>query len=244
MNRSAGSLLPWTVGIVIPARDEEALIATCLTAVDAASRSVQDAAPGSVVDIVVVLDSCTDGTAEVVARYPGVRTVTTAIGVVGAARALGVAAVAERARDPRGVWIACTDADSAPPEDWLVRQLTIAEQGHALVAGVVRVDPEDPHLSAKVAQAVDPVEGIPDGHDRVYGANLGFTLQAYLDVGGFASLPAHEDVQFVGQARRHGVPSFASGKLKVLTSSRVVGRAPEGFAVWLREQGAGQELVS
>lgn len=240
-----GALLPWTVGVVVPARNEEALIGRCLEALADAATRLRQAAPGCTVDIVVVLDSCTDRTAEIVAQFPEVRTVTTDVGTVGAARALGVAAVADRVHDPRGVWIACTDADSAPPPEWLVGQLTIAEQGHALVAGVVWVDPDDPDLPSEIAHAVEESHtGVPDGHDRVHGANLGFTLQTYLDLGGFAPTPAHEDVLFVRHARARGVPSFASGSLPVLTSARLEARAPQGFAAWLREQCPPEDLAS
>ncbi|MDO5501820.1 MAG: glycosyltransferase [Actinomycetia bacterium] len=239
------ALLPWTVGIVVPARNEEALIGRCLEALAVAVTRLHEVAPGCVVDIVVVLDSCTDRTAERVAQFPGVRTVSTDVGTVGGARALGVASVTERICDPRGVWIACTDADSAPPPDWLVGQLTIAEQGHALVAGVVYVDPDDPDLPRELVHAVEESHsGIPDGHEQVHGANLGFTLQTYLDVGGFAPVPAHEDVLLVGRARSHGVPSFATGALPVLTSARLDARAPEGFSAWLREQQPREDLAS
>lgn len=239
------ALLPWTVGIVVPARNEEALIGRCLEALAVAVDRLLEVAPGCVVDVVVVLDSCTDRTAEIVATFPCVRTVTTAAGTVGAARGLGVAAVAELVRDPRGVWIACTDADSAPPPDWLVGQLAIAEQGHALVAGVVYVDPEDPDLPRELVHAVEESHsGVPDGHERVHGANLGFTLQTYLDLGGFAPAPAHEDVLFVGSARSRGIPSFATGSRPVLTSARLDARAPFGFSTWLREQQPREELAS
>lgn len=241
----AAPLLPWTVGIVVPARNEEELIGRCLEALDAAVSELRRVAPGCVVDTVVVLDSCTDRTEEIVRGVPGVRTVSTDVGTVGGARAVGVAAVAERVHDPRGVWIACTDADSAPPVDWLTGHLTVAEQGHALVAGVVHVDPDDPDLPRELRHAVeDSPGGVPDGHDRVHGANLGFTLQTYLDLGGFAPVSAHEDVCFVGQARARGVRSFASGSFRVLTSARLEARAPQGFSAWLREQRPCEDLVS
>lgn len=237
--------LPWTVGVVVPARNEEALIGRCLGALKAAEDELRRVAPGCAVDTVVVLDSCTDGTEEIVRRVPWVRVVTTDVGTVGQARAVGVAAVAERVRDPRGVWIACTDADSAPPAHWLIDQLVIAEQGHALVAGVVHVDPDDPDLPRELLHAVEEdLGGVADGHERIHGANLGFTLQTYLDLGGFAPLSAHEDVCFVGQARSRGVPSFASGSLRVLTSARIDARAPEGFSAWLHGQRPREDLVS
>jgi hypothetical protein len=56
---------------------------------------------------------------------------------VGAARAAGVrAALAELGAD---LWLACTDADSEVPPDWLTRQLAHVRLGAEVVIGTVRV---------------------------------------------------------------------------------------------------------
>ena len=58
---------------------------------------------------------------------------------------------------------------------------------------------------------------------------------AYLRVGGFPPVPAHEDRLLVEAVRRAGGRVVSTGSSPVLTSGRLVGRAPEGFAQHLRE---------
>ena len=68
---------------------------------------------------------------------------------------------------------------------------------------------------------------------HVHGANLGVRLSVYLDAGGFASVTHDEDVQLVDALLRLGV-TVAPGVV-VSTSGRHVGRAPAGFADYLRD---------
>ena len=238
----------WEVGIVVPARDEERLIRRCLTALSTACTRLLAERPLTRVRTVAVLDSCTDRTAEIVAEFPEVTAVTIRAGRVGTARAAGIAALAGDVCGPRGprgpraartarrTWIASTDADSAVPESWLVDQLALADTGVELVTGFVTTDLSD---TPPAVRGLAPTRThLQDGHPYVYGANLGFTLQTYLDVGGIAPLRAHEDVAFVEHARRHGVRCHASGSICVLTSGRTEGRTPQGYATYLRDLAA------
>lgn len=216
----------------MPARDEEGLIGRCLSALGVAVARLRAVRPHTTVRTVVVLDRCTDRTARVVATFPEVDALTVDAGRVGRARAEGVDHLIADLGDPRRAWVASTDADSAVPETWLVNQLALADDGAELVTGFVTTDLSDTPDELR-GLAPTPTH-LPDGHPLVYGANLGFTLRAYLTAGGFAPLRAHEDVEFVEHARRHGVRCHASGSICVLTSGRVEGRAPEGFATYLR----------
>ena len=223
----------WRVGVVVPARDEEDHVVRCLDAIDAAIRELTSTRPGVRCDVVVVLDRCTDRTAELVAARPGVLTVDCDAGLVGDARARGVQRIAAAASDPHRTWIACTDADSVVPRHWLSAQLDHADDGHEMVVGLVGVDPAE--LDPEVRSRLDTERSIADGHPHIYGANLGFTLAAYQELGGFEPLPAHEDVTLVQAARRARMSVHASGSLRVLTSARLSGRTPHGFASHLRE---------
>jgi hypothetical protein len=53
-------------------------------------------------------------------------------------------------------------------------------------------------------------------------------------VGGFASVPLHEDVELVARLRRAGAVVVATGAGEVITSARAVGRADGGYAEYLR----------
>lgn len=215
--------------VVVPVHDEEELLGACLASVATAA----DAA-GVPVDLVVVLDDCRDGSADV-ARGAGAPTVTVHAGAVGVARAAGVdAGLALRADDPRGVWIACTDADTVVPPHWLATHRALADAGADVLVGTVRPDPRDLTPRQLAAWRATRVPGRPNGH--VHGANLGVRADAYLRAGGFAPLVEHEDVDLVARLRADPtVVVRASDAADVVTSGRTVGRTPGGYAGYLRD---------
>ena len=71
------------------------------------------------------------------------------------------------------------------------------------------------------------------GHRHIHGANLSFNSEAYLNVGGFAPLACHEDVDLVNRFKAQGYDILWSNKVRVTTSSRLEARASEGFAAFL-----------
>lgn len=221
--------------VVVPARDEEKTIARCLDALEAAVAQLRRVrgtdCPG--VTIVVVLDRCVDATREIVVRRPTVETVVSSAGTVGAARALGIetalaAAVARR----ENIWIANTDADSAVPTDWLCVQLDAAEAGHGVLLGAVRPDMDGldaEHLAHYLAR--HPLREL---HRNVHGANLGLRADHYVAAGGFTAVATGEDVRLVAEIEKLRVSVVSSARAAVLTSSRLHGRAPDGYAAVLR----------
>lgn len=221
--------------VVVPARDEEELLDRCLRSLDRARARLAERRPGVRSHTVVVLDSCVDGSAAVVAGHDcaGLEIRAASVGV---ARAAGVDA--GRARwgqaDPRRTWVASTDADSEVPGGWLTAQVGAADAGADLLLGSAHPDPVATPLAVLAAwrerdRALDP-------RARVHGANLGVRLSAYDRVGGFPPVPEHEDVLLVDALRRAGVPE--DGCPTVVTSARTLGRAPGGFAGYLRELSA------
>ncbi len=220
------------VHVVVPARDEEQHLGATLESVLVAAHVVRRGW-GVQVEVTVVLDSCTDGSADVVRHYPGVHAVTADVGVVGAARAAGVEHAARTTPARSRAWIACADADTRVPESWLSAQLLLAQHGYDLVIGTVTPDPAD--LRPRLLRAWRARHQLGEGHPHVHGANLGFALSAYLRVGGFADLASGEDVDLVERLRAARVPWRATDRTRVLTSGRHLGRAEAGFAAYLRE---------
>ncbi|QOD44407.1 glycosyltransferase [Clavibacter zhangzhiyongii] len=217
------------VAIVIPARDEEALVGRCIASVGVAAERAR--AAGVEVRVILVADDCRDRTAEV-ARAAGVEVIESAAGRVGAARARGVdAALAGWDGAEAELWIACTDADSEVPPAWITSQLQLADAGTDVVVGTVR--PELAGLSpAQVAAwQATRVPGVANGH--VHGANLGVRADAYTAAGGFPAVVEHEDVDLVARLREAGARITASAAGEVLTSSRRDGRTPGGYAGYL-----------
>ena len=203
--------------VVIPARDEEALIEACL-------ESVAQAAPAAL--IVVVADSCVDATASIARRFGTVIEVNAAS--VGKARRAGVAA-AIAAADSSDLWIANTDADSVVPPNWMQQQLALAAD---VVVGTVRPAANDLSESEWIAWHATHDDGQALGH--VHGANLGFRGDAYLTVGGYAPLDEHEDNDLVHRLHTAGFTISATDQCEVVTSGRRIGRTPGGYAGYLR----------
>jgi hypothetical protein len=232
------------ITVVIPARNEERLIDRCLDAVEQARRHLDRHRPDVTVEVVVVLDACTDGTAQVVALREGVTAIAVDVAQVGAARQAGIREVTERGvqaseRAVRHVddgahWVANTDADTVVPASWLLEQLTLAEHpsgGCDVVVGVALPDPAE--LADDVLALWHARHRLVEGHEHVHGANLAFRLSSYLDAGGFEPLPVHEDVRLVERMRARGARVVATARVRVRTSARTAGRAPSGFAAYL-----------
>jgi len=214
--------------VVLPVRDEERLLPAALDAVERAADRAR--ATGVTVDVVVVLDSCTDGSARVCAARAGVVVRHTAAGRVGAARAAGCGhALATSPVAPGRTWLACTDADSVVPQHWLVHHLRLAGAGADAVLGTVRV-PDWRSWPGAVRTAYDAAYHGVEGHPHVHGANLGVRGNAYRAAGGFGPVAADEDVALVAALRRGGHRVVSTARAAVATSARAVGRAPAGFS--------------
>ncbi|MGH1548046.1 glycosyltransferase [Leifsonia poae] len=212
------------IAVVIPARDEEGTLEACLASVEEAADRV-----GVPVDIVLVLDACTDGSAQIAARHPRVRTASVAFRNVGRSRAHGVE-LALAAPDDHGLWLAFTDADSRVPRGWLAQHLRAGARADAYIGAVVPVlDDLDP-IRRRVW-----VDGHPPGATlgHVHGANLGMRASAYRRAGGFAPLDTAEDVDLAERLRASGAVILSSEREPVLTSARLAGRAPRGYAGYL-----------
>lgn len=216
------------LAVVVPAHDERELLAAALDAIAVAAAKVE-----LPVTVVVVLDSCTDGTEQVLVGRD-VTVVTTDQRSVGAARAVGVDAVLRSHGDLRSLWIACTDADTVVGVSWLLEHVRIADGGADLALGTVllSLDHEPPRLVAAWIRAYDAREG----HRHVHGANLGVRASTYVRAGGFDPVPVDEDVRLVDAVLADPAAHVVrTNRMPVVTSGRLVARAPDGFAGYLRQ---------
>ncbi len=223
---------PWQVLVVVPARNEEVTLAACLGSIDRAVDNLRLTRPAVGVRVVVVLDSCTDRSAEVLARFAHVTGVVVGLGRVGATRAAGVLAAREAGlRHPaQRTWLASTDADGEVPGDWLTGQLDRADRGAHAVVGMVQPQRGLPEPLRMRWHALHPAR---EDHDHVHGANLGIRLDHYDAVGGFEPLEEHEDVRLVERLEESGARLVRTAAGCVTTSSRRLGRTPGGFAAYL-----------
>ena len=227
------------MAVVLPARNEEELLPAALSSVHAAARALGAADLGGrrvSVSVTVVLDSCTDSSAEEAYRARGLwspeldlRILAGSFGAVGAARAAGIAAQPLRS----GLWIANTDADTVVPEHWLLHQHRLASAGYGLVLGTAVPDPAD--LTDDELRAWQQLHPLGEGHPHIHGASMGFSAGAYHRAGGFAPLASHEDVDLAARIKAVGTAWTATDTMRVVTSGRRDGRAPEGFSRFLRQ---------
>jgi glycosyltransferase involved in cell wall biosynthesis len=212
------------VRVVVPAHDEERRIGSCLRAL----RTAADRARVRV-DVVVVLDACSDATDAICAGHAA-RTIAVPWRNVGAARAIGFAGTP----DTSDLWLATTDADTQVAPDWLDAQLRLADAGADAVLGVVDVDGWSAHppgtrlAFARLYEGTEPGSAGP--HRHVHGANLGVRASTYRRVGGFSPLPVGEDHDL---ARRLDLdPTLTvvrSTAVRATTSARRDPRAAGGF---------------
>ena len=221
----------WHIAVLIPARNEELLLARCLRSVRAAQLHL----PANVSsDLVVVADSSVDDTYRIacsLTRQAGL-VIRTDVACVGAARALAAEAALGRAATPaERCWLANTDADCEVPETWLADQLARAAEGYAAVAGIIEVDSFAEH-DAEVPNRFRLSYLLhPDGtHPHVHGANLGVRADVYLAAGGWNPLHTAEDHDLWNRLKAGRHRAVADTRLSVLTSGRRIGRAPDGFA--------------
>ena len=210
------------IGIVIPAHNEERLIGDCLNAVVIAAE--HPSLQGQPVEILVVLDHCSDNTGAVVTAK-GITSVDVCFRNVGKARAVG----AEQLLKAGARWLAFTDADTVVPPDWLARQI---EFGADAVCGTVEVDSWSGHGEAVRTKYLALYQFI-ENHRHIHGANLGLSAEAYRNAGGLQHLIAHEDVQLVADLERIGAHIVWTATNPVITSARRDYKCSGGFGDYL-----------
>lgn len=225
-----------TLAVVVPARNEQRTLPRCLSALAAAEIELRrrHGTNAPQLRVVVVLDRCVDDTALVAAQHVGVETVVSLAGMVGAARAQGVEHVLSSTAVPaQQIWLANTDADSRVPSDWLCVQFEAALAGESALLGAVRPDADGLHPE----WLADYLHRHPlrEDHGNVHGANLGVRADHYLAAGGFPAVATAEDVALVRALELRGLRPRSSALAAVITSSRLLGRAPDGYAEFLRE---------
>jgi hypothetical protein len=223
-----------SVAVVVPVADEAELLGGCLSALRASRERLHRERGGAVGSrVVVVLDTCTDASADIVAGFADVETIEVVARRVGVARRAGSSAALDGVADPQRVWLAATDADSRVPLDWLTGMVELADRGTDLVLGTVV--PVGDHLPPAASAAYRAAYVSADGHPHVHGANLGIRASSYLRLGGWPELATGEDHALVARAVAAGdVRVRRTGGLPVATSTRLAARAPYGYSSHLR----------
>ncbi len=233
------------VSVVVPARNEEALVGACLEALAA-----QEGVPHEEYEVLLVLDACTDATEararEAGAAHPSLRLYFLDGPGKGAghARRAGMEAACARLRSlpvPGGL-IASTDADTVVMPDWLAAQLRCAAGGARAIGGRIELAGEE-HLPDGVSTwrldqgrqrhrglLESPANGRIPEHWQFSGASLALTADLYEEIGGLEPRAALEDEYLERVLHQRGINIERPLAVRVRTSARLEGRAERGLA--------------
>jgi cellulose synthase/poly-beta-1,6-N-acetylglucosamine synthase-like glycosyltransferase len=241
--------------VAVPVKNEEERIGLCLEAL-----SLQDGIDFAELAVVLLLNNCTDDTAERVRALAPMLPFRLELHAVtlppdranaGWARKLAMDAAARLVADD-GL-ILTTDADTLAHEDWIAANRREIESGHDAVAGYVMADPmelmqlppailergslewEYQQLAAELDARADPEphDAWPR-HNQNCGASAAVTAAAYRAIGGLPPRPVGEDRALFEMLRRIDGRIRHSLDVQVVTSARTDGRALGGLADEIR----------
>ena len=230
--------------VVVPARNEQDLIACSLRAL-AAQTGIEP----HEYEVLLVLDACTDSTAErareAADAHPLLRLhLLDGPGLgSGHARRAGMDAACERLTGlgrPGGL-IASTDADTVVAHDWLSVQLDAAERGARAIGGRIALGPgslpqtvlrwhSERGRSRHQKLLADPDRLGAAEHWQFSGASLALTAETYAKVGGLEPRATLEDEDLEKILRKERIPIERLLSVRATTSSRLEGRASQGLA--------------
>jgi len=245
--------------IAIPARNEARMLPRLV-----ASLAAQDwLKVGRRLDVVVVLNNCTDTSLAVLqkaaAGFPALRLhivdvqLDPDVAHVGTARRLALESALALGPVLRETVLITTDADAIPARDWVSANLSAIAAGADLVGGLIVGDREEElllgpdvlrrarihatyeGLADRLAHLIDPQphDAWPR-HNNHLGGSLAVRGEVYAAVGGLPALPTREDLAFVSRVRAAGYRLRHAPEVRVTVSARLHGRAPGGMAACLR----------
>jgi Glycosyl transferase family 2 len=244
--------------IAVPAKNEAERLPTLLRTLALQTWLSSSDRP---LDVVVVLNNCSDRSAEVVrvaaSLHPGLLVNIVEVDFpglsahVGSARRLAM----QRAQDicgPRAVLFS-TDADATPAKDWVEASLRAIHAGADIVGGHIVGDKIEEKLLGpgfnrraarhlQYAKLVDRFKSLihPVAHDPWprhsdhTGASIAVRAGVYRAVGGMPALPFREDVAFIANAVAAGYRLRHAPDVQVGVSARLDGRASGGMADCLK----------
>ena len=246
------------VAIVVPARDEAFRIVACLEHL--AALTVDERVQG--LTVLVLANNCRDDTVQRARDFAEGQPIPIAVQATdlepqkanaGWARRLAFDAGAELLDGSKDLLL-CTDADTLVARDWLLKTLDHIDAGFDAVAGFARLDPRelrklDPTARNRLAairryeaalnylKSLAPASEPTPRHFYEGGASLALTLGAYREIGGSPTPPVGEDKALCDALRAKGRRIRHATDVRVSTSCRFEGRAPEGAADTLARWG-------
>lgn len=179
------------VAVVIPARNEEKNIEACIHSV------LSQTYPASMIEIIVIDDHSTDGTASIVKHFAGrnIKLISLADHVARNINSYKKRAIEVAIGSSEADWIVTTDADSIAPPRWIESMMAFRDaSGAELIAAPVKLTAKDNLL--EIFQLLDfiTLQGITAAavnsnfHVMGNGANLGYSKTSFVEVEGFKGI--------------------------------------------------------
>jgi hypothetical protein len=244
--------------VAVPAKNEAERLPTLFQAL---ARQTWLASSERPLDVIVVLNNCSDHSTEIIGMsatlHAGLHIIVIEVDFpsleahVGSARRLAL----QRAQDlgGPGAVLFSTDADATPAADWIEASLRAIRAGADIVGGHIVGDKIEekmlgPGFNRRAARhlqyaklvdrlksLIDPVDYDPwPRHCDHTGASIAVRAEVYSAVGGMPALPFREDVAFVANAVAAGYRLRHAPDVRVDVSARLEGRAPGGMADCLK----------
>ncbi len=232
------------VSVVVPARNEEKLVGSCLEAL-----AEQEGVNPKEYEVLLVLDRCTDETEvrarEIADTHPrfGLHLLDGPGKGSGHVRRMGMERASARLLGlgrPKGL-IASTDADTVVAPDWLAAQLRAVSRGALAIGG--RIELAEDSLPESIFRwhtergrrrheslLSEPEQLGKAEHWQFSGASLALTAKIYREIGGLEPRVALEDEHLEHVLRQRDVPIERLLSVRVTTSARLEGRAKQGLA--------------
>ena len=243
--------------VAIPVRDEAERVGRCLAALSRQSVPADH--------IVLLLNNCTDRTAEVVKElHPAHHklhiiecSLDDSLASAGIARAMAMkhaTSLVDSLRRDEAV-ILTTDADAEVPHNWMEANLRAIEQGADAVCGMAVIDPlealliprhlhEDDAREVAYGRLLDEIASLilPDSadpwprHTEDSGASIAIRASMLRRVGGVPCLHSGEDRALIERLRLIDARVRHDAKISVVVSGRIEGRAQGGMADTIRRR--------
>jgi glycosyltransferase involved in cell wall biosynthesis len=211
------------ISVVVPFHNVEAYVGACLDALTTADY------PAHLYELIFVDNNSTDGSADIVRRYPRVRLLSESKPGSYAARNTGVAA-------SRGAIVAFTDSDCVPAPDWLTRiDAAMSEPGVRLVQGSARFARETLALSMlSDYEGMKAAHVFSSGAPEIYYAytnNMAVRREVIDRVGPFAGVMRGGDVLFMQQT----IGAYSCGAIRYRPDIRVRHLEIASARAWFRK---------
>ncbi|RZJ89205.1 MAG: glycosyltransferase [Chryseobacterium sp.] len=247
------------LSVVIPVKDEAEHIEKTLDALRLQIDLSDNPIDSTIYEVLVLVNNCSDDSFEICTKYkmrhPSFQLHVECVTFlppnahVGAARRILMDAAYNRLmsiRGERGI-IVSTDGDSEVDSNWVIHMIDEFSKGAEVVGG--RILPQNTPVSAKIhhlrdvtyrlfvtrlESIIDPCPFNPwPRHFQCYGPSLAVSCECYERAGRIPPIPYLEDEEFRKALKRVDAKIRHSPKVKVFTSSRIVGRVAFGFSVQL-----------